>query len=219
MNKTIIAPAVVALLALHAAPSSAATIVNCATTEGDCINTDENVLLNNGTNQTSVTGMTQTSGVSVLFASNGNLLNSASGQAVVSASDLVLENLTFKLLDGATFQTAFFNITPLNGQQNAFETASLIFTFSDGTTSTQAVAGNGNNQFGVTADAGVGISSVRFVAQGAGLGVESLRQLRLGGVSRVPAVPEPATWAMLIAGFGIVGGAVRRRNKVQLRFA
>jgi hypothetical protein len=25
-------------------------------------------------------------------------------------------------------------------------------------------------------------------------------------------VPEPATWAMLIAGFGIVGGAMRRRN-------
>jgi hypothetical protein len=26
------------------------------------------------------------------------------------------------------------------------------------------------------------------------------------------AVPEPATWAMLIAGFGLVGGALRRRN-------
>jgi hypothetical protein len=26
------------------------------------------------------------------------------------------------------------------------------------------------------------------------------------------AVPEPATWAMMIAGFGLVGGAMRRRN-------
>jgi hypothetical protein len=26
-----------------------------------------------------------------------------------------------------------------------------------------------------------------------------------------PAVPEPATWALMIAGFGIVGGALRRR--------
>jgi hypothetical protein len=24
-------------------------------------------------------------------------------------------------------------------------------------------------------------------------------------------VPEPATWAMMIAGFGLVGGAMRRR--------
>ena len=168
-------------------------------------------MLNNGTNQTSVTGSTQNTGVSVLFASSGNLLNSASGQAVVSASDLVLENLTFTLLSGATFQTAFFNITPLNGQQDAFETASLVFTFSDGTTSTQAVSGNGNNQFGVTAGAGVGISSVRFVSQGAGLGVESLRQLRLGGVTS--AVPEPTTWAMMLLGFGAVGFGMRRSRQ------
>lgn len=32
------------------------------------------------------------------------------------------------------------------------------------------------------------------------------------------AVPEPATWLMLIAGFGAVGGAMRRR-RVRLRFA
>jgi hypothetical protein len=26
-------------------------------------------------------------------------------------------------------------------------------------------------------------------------------------------VPEPATWAMMIVGFGLVGSAVRRRNR------
>lgn len=30
------------------------------------------------------------------------------------------------------------------------------------------------------------------------------------------AVPEPATWAMMITGFGIVGGATRRRNSVRV---
>jgi hypothetical protein len=33
------------------------------------------------------------------------------------------------------------------------------------------------------------------------------------------AVPEPATWAMLITGFGLVGGAMRRRSKVAVTYA
>lgn len=33
------------------------------------------------------------------------------------------------------------------------------------------------------------------------------------------AVPEPASWAMMIAGFGLVGAAMRRRTKVQVRYA
>lgn len=31
-----------------------------------------------------------------------------------------------------------------------------------------------------------------------------------------PAVPEPSTWAMLIAGFGAVGGAMRRKTRIRL---
>jgi len=34
----------------------------------------------------------------------------------------------------------------------------------------------------------------------------------LDGVSLTAAVPEPATWAMMIAGFGVVGGSLRRRT-------
>jgi hypothetical protein len=33
------------------------------------------------------------------------------------------------------------------------------------------------------------------------------------------AVPEPATWAMFIGGFGLIGGAMRRRQRVSVRFA
>lgn len=38
---------------------------------------------------------------------------------------------------------------------------------------------------------------------------------RLGtaALTATPAVPEPATWAMMIAGFGILGGTMRRRRR------
>ena len=32
-------------------------------------------------------------------------------------------------------------------------------------------------------------------------------------------VPEPASWALMIGGFGMVGGALRRRQRVAVRFA
>ena len=36
---------------------------------------------------------------------------------------------------------------------------------------------------------------------------------RIGGSLTLTAVPEPATWALFILGFGVVGGALRRRSK------
>lgn len=40
----------------------------------------------------------------------------------------------------------------------------------------------------------------------------------VGEVLRIAAVPEPASWALLIGGFGAVGGAMRRQ-RVSVRFA
>lgn len=36
---------------------------------------------------------------------------------------------------------------------------------------------------------------------------------------RTAPVPEPAAWAMMIAGFGLIGGAMRRRRRMSVRFA
>jgi hypothetical protein len=42
-----------------------------------------------------------------------------------------------------------------------------------------------------------------------------------GQLTFVPLVPEPATWALMLAGFGAIGFAMRRQRKPQpkVRFA
>ncbi|HEU4968186.1 PEPxxWA-CTERM sorting domain-containing protein, partial [Sphingomonas sp.] len=67
-------------------------------------------------------------------------------------------------------------------------------------------------------DAGDLITAVSFDTSGSGVG--DIRQVRLGAFAgAIPSVPEPATWAMMIAGFGLIGGALRRRARATLRFA
>ena len=52
-----------------------------------------------------------------------------------------------------------------------------------------------------------------------GWGIDSLAVY--GTVARNGAVPEPSTWAMMILGFGAIGGMMRgkRRETVRVRYA
>jgi PEP-CTERM motif len=42
---------------------------------------------------------------------------------------------------------------------------------------------------------------------------------RVNVLSVTPRVPEPATWAMMLVGFGVVGGALRRRARMSISYA
>lgn len=55
-------------------------------------------------------------------------------------------------------------------------------------------------------DAGESVKSLGFISNGIAFEVDDI-------VFTGSAVPEPATWATMIAGFGLVGGAMRRRNR------
>ena len=56
------------------------------------------------------------------------------------------------------------------------------------------------------------ISGLRTLENGGtAMNFESLRQVSIQ-LATAPAVPEPATWALMILGFGLVGGAMRRRT-------
>jgi hypothetical protein len=75
---------------------------------------------------------------------------------------------------------------------------------------------NGNNAsllfFGVLSTDP--FDSVRFSQSAAGVDFLGFDDLVVGDRKQVviPVVPEPATWAMMIAGFGLVGAAMRRRE-------
>ncbi len=70
--------------------------------------------------------------------------------------------------------------------------------------------------YGVTNQAG--ISRIRITNTSGGIEADHVQYgFRLATVPG--AVPEPATWAMMILGFGAVGGILRRRTQAKLAFA
>lgn len=66
------------------------------------------------------------------------------------------------------------------------------------------------SRFGSTVNDG--FSAVTLKTNGAAAGTLVASQ---GAVGVPNAVPEPAAWAMMIGGFGLVGGAARRRQTVK----
>jgi PEP-CTERM motif len=58
-----------------------------------------------------------------------------------------------------------------------------------------------------------------LVEAGSGLNTELPFTINGTRVTTAPAVPEPASWLMMLAGFGIVGGAMRRRATIRAAIA
>jgi len=73
-----------------------------------------------------------------------------------------------------------------------------------------AKGGNEFNLWKLAAPASSGTWSTLNLQAGQGSPALSHLQFYDGGMA--PGIPEPATWAMLIAGFGMVGSAMRRRR-------
>lgn len=64
-----------------------------------------------------------------------------------------------------------------------------------------------NRRIFITADAGETITGLRFTSTGVAFEFDDF-------AAAAAAVPEPASWALLIVGFGLVGLTARRRNTV-----
>ena len=110
---------------------------------------------------------------------------------------------------GATFTDAELNIN-VPGGGGPPQPWSITLTGYDGggTAFTESFSNITNDQFFnfVTSNNQV-ISSIEFRTSSE----VALGQVRLGGIEGI-AIPEPATWAMMILGFGGVGAMMRRRR-------
>lgn len=103
---------------------------------------------------------------------------------------------------------------------NANVNFDALVTFGDGSTELYDldIIGFPNFQFfGITSDDL--ISSIAFgpdggTTQAGSFGIDNLT---IGDMGAMGAVPEPATWAFMIFGFGAIGGALRRGRKAHVK--
>ena len=189
-------------LAALSAPAQAAILV-CAQ-GASCVSGTTNVNLGAYTNSATVTGNVGIGGPLVSFTSTQGNLSTNPGAATVFAADGgLLTNLTFTILTG--FTAAEFNLE--NGSPSSFL---VNLSNSAGETFSQTLTQlNGSNIFNIVAPPGTIYTSATFTSTGGGFA--DLKQLR---VTLAPgAVPEPATWGMMLLGFAGIGVAMRRRQR------
>ena len=231
--RTILASATVTagILALSSPASAAVTLCyETGSATPKCALTNVNVLVNQQTaNVVTASDNDATTNVTYDFRSSTEALLTqvASGQADVSSADRdgVIQQITFNIINGAS-DLITFNLLPLGPQSTGTDATSVKVTFIgaiSGLTETTILnlSPSGNNFYGIQATGGdrlTGLSFGNFQPAGAGTGIQALNQVRL---NLIPAVPEPATWMMMLLGMAGVGFSMRRKEKhtVRVRYA
>lgn len=170
----------------------------------------------------SVYGITDIESALVKFTGNTTIsVTDGAGYAQIFDANDVLDwnSLTIAMADGSGFSGLEFALQFLNSDvsQQSPGTLGITVNYVGGTASTSYAdfSNPGNRSFYLYGNAGEVIKSVTLTA--APDRFSQLKQTDIG-IVRAPAVPEPATWALLVAGFGVVGSALRRR-KASVAFA
>jgi hypothetical protein len=185
-------------LAVVASPASAAIVI---TASPGAVQPPENVLAS--TSMTGLTVMGATNHMVSVRSTETLTTTTSNGQSRFLATDGSFDAGSIFLTAGGTFTSAEFNLF------NALAGTTSVGIIINGGEVQNFALGNGENFFGITATGGDTITSIAFDTNGSG--VADLRQLRLGGVAA--AVPEPATWALMLLGFGAIGASMRRRRR------
>lgn len=208
----------VALASLTVAAPAMATIqmVDASSIQG------VNVLFNDGVQtSTAVFGNTNLGTSTLRFTGStvggATTLRANGGQARVEGNldlstqnpndTLLLSTLQFGLLNNATFNNLELNLfggTATSASFAVTDNAGTVFNFNN------IALGNGENFLGFQGINNETIRNVAITFNGGGVG--DVRQIRLDTYA-AGAVPEPASWAMMLGGFGLLGAAARRRTR------
>lgn len=224
LTRTILAGAAATASALgFSSPASAAIELCFVTGSGapQCGSTNVNVLVNQQIGDpVTASDNDATTNVTYSFTSSTetNLVQVASGQADVASGDAdgTIQQITFNILNGSA-NLITFNLIPLGPQSPGTDAQSvLVSVFGAPDVLISGLSGNGQNFFGIRATAGEQITSLAFGGfSPANSGIQALNQVRLN-LNQTSPVPEPATWAMMLLGFGAVGFSVRRSRRATL---
>ena len=210
----------VAVAALSVGSASAASVlVDGYTLENGSFGAQTGVHSNSSQTGSTVNAYVNQDNSAVTYSTTtGQLSVNGSGEATVTGDPLI-ENLT------VTFAKAWnevtFNLDSVNGGGNSATFDLLVnglalfsATPNGGDLAcTFCLVNNGENKFIVS---GPGITTLDFSFDPA---IAGAKQFRVEGLTG-SVVPEPATWAMMLLGFGVLGTAVRsqrRRGALVLR--
>jgi len=198
---------VVAVVGLAAARPAHAAIIVATGNNNQGI---DNVLLTDAADVDLVTGTLNAGLFDVYFLSSGGKLSAtASGQAVITpgAGNDPFTALSF-YIDAATFTRAVFNV-------NSADDGLLRLSITDMNgalfIADMPIDDHGQNFFTIDATNGQRITNIGLLALGT-VELEDLRQVRIGGVEREVAVPEPASMILFGAGWAALAAARRRRR-------
>jgi hypothetical protein len=225
MRKMFVAAAAVIALAAFSAPASAATLV----LDQSGTNLAEMIHSNGTQSGTSLNLVSAPSAFSINYSSSDSLSVTGNGVAQVDGSSGGFTDVTIAPLSNIAFTAFKFNLgMPGKGGYTGAFTFDAMLTFVGGATQTfdNFVAGNGNgaNRFTFAAQGSELINQI-FLSDLEAIYTKNSNGSIISGpvdfdnikqasfnFDAVSGVPEPATWAEFILGFGAIGVALRRRR-------
>ena len=214
--------ATLAVVALMAAAPAAADIIQATPSDQNGLTVHNEG--SGATGETVLGELGQGSGIDVIFTgtttdSNDLMLSSGQGQAKVTGDlDMGTSNpndtfgitaFNIALEDDALFEWIELSLTGTGTVSfSLLDDSGTIFT-SDAVGDFIFDLANGQNKFAFQGVNGQSIAGLSFTV--AGGTVDTVSQVRIDPAFAV--VPEPATWGMMLLGFGVIGFAIRRKRR------
>lgn len=154
---------------------------------------------------------------------SGNIANEPSGDTVMFF--LNSNNAILNVTNGFTTGFSFFYSSSTSALVNVYDgldgTGNLLGSINVGGQFDDGCVGDPNGQFCNWTNAGVAFAGTAYSIDFGGTANQTAYDNITFGSDIAGGVPEPTTWAMLILGFGVIGGALRgaRKSRVALEFA